>query len=79
VYAALVEECKRRGASSASEIWFVAAHAWDIAGAKNSGLGTIFVEQEEKVYPHGCFPEPDIIASDVSEGVDKMLAASNGH
>jgi hypothetical protein len=53
------------------------SHAWDIAGAKHSGFKTLFVQQEEKVYPSGCFPEPDITASNVSEGVDKLLGASN--
>lgn len=32
------------------DVWMVAVHAWDIAGAARAGLRTAFITQEEKDY-----------------------------
>ena len=51
------------------DIWMVAAHAWDIAGAACANLRTAFITQEEKDYL-SVYPQPEIIA-------DSLLAAAS--
>jgi 2-haloacid dehalogenase len=53
------------------DIWMVAAHAWDIAGAACAGLRTAFITKEEKDYL-GVYPQPEIIASDLVEAANQM-------
>ncbi len=48
------------------EVLMVAAHAWDLAGAKNVGLQTAFVKRPGKtLYPN--VPKPDYVVSDLKE------------
>ena len=47
-----------------SEVWLVAAHAWDIAGAIKAGMKTAFVTQLEGSYLD-VYPQPVIIAEDL--------------
>jgi 2-haloacid dehalogenase len=54
------------------DIWMVAAHAWDIAGAACAGLRTVFINQEEKDYL-GVYPQPDVVASDLVEAANQIL------
>lgn len=46
------------------DVWMVAAHAWDIAGATRAGLRTAFITQQEKEYL-SIYPQPDIAASNL--------------
>jgi 2-haloacid dehalogenase len=46
------------------ELWMVAAHAWDVAGAARAGLGTAWVSGKEHIYP-ATFPSPDVQAPDL--------------
>jgi len=54
------------------DIWMVAAHAWDIAGAACAGLRTAFINKEEKDYL-GVYPQPEIIASDLVEAANRIV------
>jgi 2-haloacid dehalogenase len=53
------------------ELWMVAAHAWDIAGAARAGLRTVWISGKERVYP-AIFPTPDIRAPDL-EGAARSI------
>lgn len=56
------------------EILMVAAHAWDLAGAKNAGLQTAFIARPGKpLYPN--VEKPDYIVQNLLELV-KILATS---
>ena len=41
----------------------IAAHAWDISGAKNAGLKTAYIIRYEKILG-SIYPKPDIVAQD---------------
>lgn len=52
-----------------SEVLMVAAHAWDLAGAKNAGLQTAFIARPGKpLYPNVA--RPDYIVDDLLELVE---------
>ena len=55
-----------------SDIWMVAVHAWDIAGAARAGLKTVFITQEEKDYL-SIYPQPEIVASNLVEAANKII------
>ncbi|WP_166482422.1 haloacid dehalogenase type II [Scytonema sp. UIC 10036] len=55
-----------------SDIWMVAVHAWDIAGAKNAGLKTAFITQQEKEYL-SVYPQPDAIADSLVAAARKII------
>ena len=57
---------------SEGDIWMVAAHSWDIAGAACAGLRTAFITQEEKDYL-GVYPQPDVVANDLVEAANQIL------
>jgi 2-haloacid dehalogenase len=54
------------------DIWMVAAHAWDIAGAACAGLRTAFITKEEKDYL-GVYPQPEVVASDLVEAANQIV------
>ncbi|WP_399317942.1 HAD-IA family hydrolase [Trichocoleus sp. FACHB-69] len=54
------------------DIWMVAAHAWDIAGAACAGLRTAFINKEEKDYL-GVYPQPEVVASDLVEAANRIV------
>jgi len=54
------------------DIWMVAAHAWDIAGAACAGLRTAFINKEEKDYL-GVYPQPEVVASDLVEAANQIV------
>ena len=55
----------------ADEVGFVAAHWWDVAGAKHAGLRTGWVARRDLVLP-GSVPEPDVSGSDLTEVCDGL-------
>jgi 2-haloacid dehalogenase len=57
---------------ASADVWMVAAHAWDIAGAACAGLRTAFITQEEKDYL-GVYPQPEVIASDLVEAANQIV------
>ena len=60
--------------SPAEEVALVAAHWWDVAGAKAAGMRTGWVARRDLVLPEGP-PEPDVAGRDlmeVAEGLAKL-------
>ena len=56
------------------DVWMVAAHAWDIAGAARAGLRTAFITQEEKDYL-SIYPQPELVTSDLVLAARKIVEA----
>ena len=48
------------------DVWLIAAHAWDIAGASRVGMKTAFVRQLDKTYLD-VYPPADITAENLLE------------
>lgn len=59
-----------------SEIILIAAHSWDIAGAKAAGLKGAFVTRGGNV-PDPTFVQPDFVGSSIGEIADSIIIASN--
>jgi 2-haloacid dehalogenase len=59
------------------ELWMVAAHAWDVAGAKEAGLRTAWVSSKEGRYLD-VLPAPDVVAPDLATAADQMVARITG-
>ncbi len=59
-----------------AEVWLVAAHAWDIAGAKSIGMKTVFVKQLEKDYLE-VYPQPQIIVENLLEAACQIIKTEN--
>lgn len=57
---------------SADNLWMVAAHEWDVAGAMNAGWHGAFITRPDKVH-HEQLVKPDIVGRDLTEVVDKLL------
>ncbi len=55
----------------------VAAHAWDVAGAKRAGCGTVFVARPGKVLDPLAL-QPDVVAQDLLHVARKLLGAESG-
>ena len=58
--------------SDLNNVWLVAAHAWDIAGAIQVGMKTAFVSQLENSYLQ-TYPQPQIKAKNLLEAVQKIM------
>jgi 2-haloacid dehalogenase len=56
------------------ELWLVAAHAWDVAGAIMAGLRGAYVTVQEGTYLQDVYPAPDVTAATLEEAVDAVLA-----
>lgn len=54
------------------DLWLVAAHDWDIAGALNAGWRGAFVARVGKVF-HPDEPQPEIIERDLNAIADALL------
>jgi 2-haloacid dehalogenase len=60
----------RRRASG--NLWMVAAHAWDVAGAARAGCKTAWVSAGEKLFL-AAYPQPDVVAADLRQAAELML------
>jgi 2-haloacid dehalogenase len=60
---------------AAGEVWLVAGHAWDVAGANAAGLRTAWISTTEKEFL-SVYPQPDIVADDLAEAAERMIAPS---
>jgi 2-haloacid dehalogenase len=61
----------------AGETWLVAAHWWDVAGAKRAGLRTAWIGRDEgALLP--TVPTPDVLATDLVDAAAKIVAAEGG-
>lgn len=52
----------------------VAAHDWDIAGAQAAGMHAMFIRRPGARPPLPAWPEPDVIAADLTEAADSGFA-----
>ncbi|MCI2423194.1 haloacid dehalogenase type II [Saccharopolyspora sp. K220] len=55
------------------DVRLVAAHSWDVTGALRAGCKAAFVARPGMV-PSPIGPQPDIVASDIADAVDRILA-----
>ena len=60
------------------DLCMVAAHAWDVAGALRAGARAAFVARPGKRLA-ATDPEPDVIAEDLSEAADAIIARFGGN
>ena len=56
-----------------TRLWMVAAHDWDIAGAKLVGFKGAFVARPGQGYADG-YPAPDLVGSDLTEVAEGLIA-----
>ena len=56
------------------ELWMIAAHAWDIAGALRAGLKGAWISESKGRYP-AVFPEPHVTAPSLAEAARRMMLA----
>jgi 2-haloacid dehalogenase len=61
----------------AGEVALVAAHWWDVAGAKAVGLRTGWVARRDLVLPDGI-PEPDVAGRDLTEVAEGLATLAGG-
>ena len=62
------------GGAPAAETWMVAAHWWDVAGAKRFGMRTGWIGRDEGALVP-TVPTPDVLATDLADAVAKIIAA----
>ncbi|RUP45662.1 HAD-like domain-containing protein [Jimgerdemannia flammicorona] len=53
--------------------YFIATHAWDLGGAHNNAIRTVFLTTEEKIYIPGVFEKPDVQGDTIEECVEQMV------
>jgi 2-haloacid dehalogenase len=61
--------------AEAADTWLVAAHWWDVAGAKRAGLRTAWVGRDEGALL-STVPKPDVLAADLADAARQILAAA---
>jgi 2-haloacid dehalogenase len=66
-----------RTGATAGEVCMVAAHWWDVAGAKRAGLRTGWVARRDRVLL-ATVPEPDVTGADLAEVADGILVRLAG-
>lgn len=78
VYANANAWLDRRGCEATSggtgQRWFVAAHSWDLIAARKAGFRTAWVAHEERDPVTAVFGEFDVLAKDLRECADMMMA-----
>ncbi|QRK10217.1 HAD hydrolase-like protein [Archangium violaceum] len=57
------------------EPWMVAAHAWDLQGAKRAGMRTAWVSRKEQRWLD-VFPEPEVRAPDLATVARELLGTA---
>jgi 2-haloacid dehalogenase len=62
-----------RTGATAGQVCMVAAHWWDVTGAKRAGLRTGWVARSERVLL-STVPAPDVVGGDLAEVADRILA-----
>lgn len=63
--------CEQLGLD-APDTWMVAAHSWDIGGARATGMRSAFVSRLEGTFDES-FGRPDVVGADLVEVVDSLL------
>lgn len=65
------------GTEVEGDLWLVAAHAWDTAGASRAGLRTAWVRQLEEEYLD-VYPRPEVVADSLEHAAELVMAAGGG-
>ncbi len=60
-------------ATPTNELWMVAAHDWDLAGAGGVGFRTAFVARPGRTFAPG-YPQPDLVGADLAQIADELTA-----
>ena len=56
------------------DLRMIAAHAWDVPGALRAGCAAAFIARPgHALFPLG--PRPDVVARDLPEAADRIIAA----
>jgi 2-haloacid dehalogenase len=55
------------------ELWMVAGHSWDVAGAARAGLKTAWISAKERIYP-ATFPSADVVAPNLESAASSIIA-----
>ncbi len=55
------------------QLWMVACHDWDLAGARAAGLSTAFVRRPGMTYA-SVYEAPEMIVNDFGELADRLIA-----
>ncbi|KAF7547581.1 hypothetical protein G7Z17_g7624 [Cylindrodendrum hubeiense] len=63
--------------SGGSELWFAAAHMWDVSSAKQVGFKSAYCSVLEKEACIDLFGEMDVMSDTLSEMADKIIKASS--
>lgn len=58
-----------------SELWMVAAHDWDLVGARAVGLSTAFIDRPGQSWAP-TFPPPDLVVADFAGLADHLVGLS---
>ena len=61
---------------ASGEVWLVAAHSWDIQGAKEAGLKAVWVASKEFGYL-SVYPPPDAKARDLEDACRILLSSTS--
>ncbi|WZH46571.1 HAD-like domain-containing protein [Fusarium acuminatum] len=61
----------------ADELWFAAAHMWDVSAAKQVGFKSAYCSVLEKEALVDIFGEMDVMADSLSEMADKIVQAAS--
>jgi platelet-activating factor acetylhydrolase len=78
VYRAIKERIEKDSKDGEkTTLWFVASHTWDLFAAKKAGFKTAWVGYEEFYTCPDVYQKPDIIANDLNEVAEKILAQEN--
>jgi 2-haloacid dehalogenase len=70
--AAPYEHAARLAGLDAADMWMVACHDWDLAGARSVGFRTAFVRRPGMSYAT-TYPTPDISVSDFADLADRLV------
>ena len=60
-----------------SEMYLIAAHAWDVGGAAQVGYRTAFVTRPGKA-PYPLFPKPDAIGNNLRDVAEAIIKFERG-
>lgn len=61
------------GIKEGEEVWFAAAHGWDVSAAGRAGFKTAYCKVLEKESLEGVFGKMDVVADTLSELADGLL------
>lgn len=71
---AVYESCTEKLGLQPEEVALVAAHPWDIQGAKQSGLMTGYVARDGATFP-AVMKEPDVQGNSLTELINKIIVS----